>query len=176
MPKKMFRRFMPDPKQLRKHKHLKIFGALLHDANLWHLNRRSAAGAFAVGLFMAWMPIPCQMLFAAGAAILFRVNLPISVALVWISNPITMPPLFYAAYVLGAKLTGLSIPADQGDLTWQWLLSAMGTVGPAFLLGCFIFAILSSSIGYFFVRLLWRYSILRDWNKRKLRRSQQQKH
>ena len=102
MLKKLIQRYTPKPDTLKNHKHLKIFGDLLHDANLWHLNRRSAAGAFAVGLFMCWIPLPSQMIMAAGLAVLFRVNLPISVALVWVSNPVTMPPMFYFAYLIGA--------------------------------------------------------------------------
>ncbi|MBA1330154.1 ATP-binding protein, partial [Candidatus Endoriftia persephone str. Guaymas] len=94
MPKHLIKRLTPDHEMIRNHRHLQCFGKLLHDANLWHLNRRSAAGAFAVGLFMAFIPVPFQMILAAGAAILFRVNLPLSVALVWVTNPITIPPIF----------------------------------------------------------------------------------
>ena len=69
MAKHLIKRLIPDHEIVRGHKHLQIFGRLLHDPNLWHLNRRSAAGAFAVGLFMAFAPVPFQMLLAAGAAI-----------------------------------------------------------------------------------------------------------
>ena len=73
------------------------------------LNRRSAAGAFAVGLFMMYMPPFGQWLMAAAAAIVFRVNLPIAVALVFITNPITIPPMFYVAYLLGALVLGQAV-------------------------------------------------------------------
>ncbi len=65
MAKKTIQRFLPDPNKIRHHKSLKIFGKLLQDANLWHLNRRSARGAFAVGLFFAFIPVPFQMVLAA---------------------------------------------------------------------------------------------------------------
>ena len=42
----------------------------------------------AVGLFVALMPIPLQMAVAAAIAILVRSNLPISVSLVWLTNPV----------------------------------------------------------------------------------------
>ena len=52
MPRKFIKRFMPDHEVIKRQKALKIFGNVLYNPNLWCLNRRSAAGAFAVGLFM----------------------------------------------------------------------------------------------------------------------------
>ena len=166
MPKRLIKRWMPDQQTLKEHKHLRLFGKLLLDANLWHLNRRSAAGAFAVGLFMAWIPVPFQMLLAAGGAILFRVNLPLSVALVWLTNPLTMPPLFYAAYVVGCHLLGQPSQHIEIEFTWSWLTSVFETIAPPLLLGSLVLAILSSITGYVVVRGLWRLSIVRQWRNR----------
>ncbi|MGE6166604.1 DUF2062 domain-containing protein [Aeromonas rivipollensis] len=167
MPKRLIKRWLPDQDKLKQHKHLRLFGKLLLDANLWHLNRRSAAGAFAVGLFMAWIPLPCQMLLAAGGAILFRVNLPLSVALVWLSNPFTMPPLFYGAYLVGCQLLGH--PAQHIDIqfTWEWLVSVFETLAPPLLLGSLVLALLSALMGYAFIRTFWRINTVRQWQKRK---------
>ena len=167
MPKRLIKRWLPDQDKLKEHKHLRLFGKLLLDANLWHLNRRSAAGAFAVGLFMAWIPLPCQMLLAAGGAILFRVNLPLSVALVWLSNPFTMPPLFYGVYLVGCQLLGH--PAQHIDIqfTWEWLVSVFETLAPPLLLGSLVLALLSALMGYAFIRTFWRINTIRQWQKRK---------
>ena len=167
MPKRLIKRWLPDQDKLKEHKHLRLFGKLLLDANLWHLNRRSAAGAFAVGLFMAWIPLPCHMLLAAGGAILFRVNLPLSVALVWLSNPFTMPPLFYGAYLVGCQLLGH--PAQHIDIqfTWEWLVSVFETLAPPLLLGSLVLALLSALMGYAFIRTFWRINTVRQWQKRK---------
>jgi len=67
--------------------------ALFDDPVLWHLNRRSVAGAVAVGLFVGWLPLPGQMLVAAMLAALVRVHVPLSVVMVWFTNPLTVAPL-----------------------------------------------------------------------------------
>ena len=172
MPKKLIKRSMPDHHRIREHRHLRFFGTLLHDPNLWHFNRRSASGAFAVGLFMAFVPLPFQMLFAAAAAILFRVNLPLSVALVWITNPLTMPPIFYSAYLLGAWVLGT--PAREEGLQFEasidWLMTELGAIWEPFLLGCFIAGTASALLGYFTIRGLWRLHLVNHYKARKQRR------
>lgn len=169
MPKKLIQRFSPKPETLKAHPHLKFFGDILQNPNLWHLNRRSAAGAVAIGLFCAWMPIPFQMLLAAAIAMAFSVNLPLSVALVWISNPLTMPPLFYGAYLLGAFLLDQPIMDFEFELSFHWLAHMFETIAPALLLGCLILGIGSAAGGYFLLRLLWRLNIAKKWKSRNKR-------
>ncbi|MCP4322715.1 MAG: DUF2062 domain-containing protein [Alteromonadales bacterium] len=166
MPKKLIQRFSPKPETLKNHPHLKHLGEALQNPNLWHLNRRSAAGAVAIGLFCAWMPIPFQMLLASVLAMCFSVNLPLSVALVWLSNPLTMPPLFYGAYVLGAYILNEPLVEFNFELSFQWLAEMLETIAPALLLGSFILAIISATVGYLSLRLLWRLNIAKKWHRR----------
>lgn len=170
MPKKFIKRLMPDHRTIREHKHLQFFGTLLHDPNLWHFNRRSASGAFAVGLFFAWVPVPFQMLLGAGGAILFRVNLPLSVALVWVSNPLTMPPLFYFAYLLGKWLLGAPDIPFTFEPSFAWLQHELAAIWQPFLLGCLIMGVISSLGGYLTVRGLWRLHLIRHLQERRTRR------
>ena len=169
MPKKFIQRWMPDHEKVRSHPHLnKIFGSLLHDPNLLHLNRRSVTGAFFIGLFMAFVPIPFQMLPAAAFSIWWRVNLPISVGLVWITNPITIPPLFYFAYKIGAWTLHLPVrEVHFSDISWDWLTSELAAIWEPFLLGCFICALGSATLGAITIRLLWRMNVVRQWERRK---------
>jgi uncharacterized protein (DUF2062 family) len=169
MPKKFFQRFSPKPETLKNHPHLKHLGQALHNPNLWHLNRRSAAGAVAIGLFCAWMPIPFQMILASILAMIFSVNLPLSVALVWLSNPLTMPPLFYGAYRLGAYLLNDPIVEFNFHLSFHWLVKMFETIAPALFLGCFILAFVSSVAGYFLCRIIWRVKITKKWQRRNKR-------
>jgi uncharacterized protein (DUF2062 family) len=160
MAKKTIQRFLPDPNKIRHHKSLKIFGKLLQDANLWHLNRRSARGAFAVGLFFAFIPVPFQMVLAAATAIVFRVNLPISATLVWLTNPLTMPPIFYGSYLVGTLVLNQPEQHFAFELNWAWFEQSIETIGPAFLVGSLVCASIASIIGYFGIDILWRRSIV----------------
>ena len=167
MPKKLIKRFMPDHQRIKDNKHLKIFGNLLHNPHLWHMNRHSVAKAFAVGLFFAFIPVPFQMILAAGTAILVHSNLPLSVALVWLTNPLTMPAIFYACYVVGAWLLHTPHKEFLFEASWQWIIDSLSTIGPAFLLGCGVLAILFSILGYYGIQLLWRYSAIKAWHSRR---------
>ncbi len=170
MPKKLIQRCLPDHHKIKSQKSLKIFGTLLHDPNLWHLNRKSVAGAFALGLFNAFMPVPFQMWLSAAGAILFRVNLPLSVVIVWLTNPVTIPPIFFGCYLLGATVLGIEPLDFQFQLSAEWLLQSMSTIGPALLLGCFICATFFSIVGYFLMTILWRISVRKNWQKRQTSR------
>ncbi len=172
MPKNFIKRYMPDHRTIREHKHLRFFGTLLHDPNLFHLNRRSASGAFAVGLFMAFVPLPTQMLLAAAAAILFRVNLPISVVLVWLTNPVTIPPMFYFAYLVGTWILGTPVHVEQSsfELSYEWVMNELGNIWQPLLLGCFVAGSVSAITGYFTIRGLWRLHLVRHYQERKLQR------
>jgi len=160
MPRKFFQRFLPKPQTIKENKALQIFGDWLHSPDLWHLNRRSVAGAFAVGLFFAWMPVPFQMVLAAGAAIWIGTNLPLSIALVWITNPVTIPPMFYFAYIVGTWIIGEPPTDFSFELTMDWLLNELSASWKPFLVGCFTLASISSFIGYISIHLFWRYSVL----------------
>lgn len=174
MPKQFIKRITPNHEVIRSHRHLQFFGQLLHDPNLWHINRRSCAGAFAVGLFMAFVPVPFQMILAAGGAILFRVNLPLSVALVWVTNPVTIPPVFFFAYLVGVAVTGQSADVSHFNFNLEWLSNGgLNTIWEPFLVGCLICGIVSAIAGYAVIRGLWRLHAVRQWEARKERVRQQ---
>lgn len=170
MPKNFIKKYLPSPEKIKQQKLLKIFGSLLHDGNLWHLNRRSARGAFAVGLFFAWMPIPFQMVASAAVAIPMRVNLPLSVALVWLTNPITMPLLFYISYLVGSVVLRTPLEPFAFEASWDWLVHSIHTIGKPFLAGCLLMGICSAIIGYFVIDWLWRLSVRKAQLSKKLKR------
>lgn len=161
MPRKFFKKYMPDPHEIRSNRVLGLFGNLLNDPDLWHMNRRSIAKAFLVGLFFAWWPVPFQMVLAAGGAILIRSNLPMSVALVWITNPLTMPPMFYFAYLIGTWIIGVPEAPFSIELSMDWLLNGLAAVWKPFLTGCLVLGVISSIAGYFGINYLWRHLVMK---------------
>jgi len=167
MPKHFFKKYMPDQHKIREHKHLKAFGTLLHDPNLWHFNRRSVAGAFSLGLFNAFVPVPFQMLLSAIGAIFFRVNLPIAVGTVWITNPITIPPIFYFTYLVGNWILGTPEQTFEFELSYQWMTEGLVAIWQPFLLGCFVTGAVSALVGYITVRGLWRLQVVNHMRRRK---------
>lgn len=165
--KRWLRRRLPDPHRVLASRYLRVFGGLLQDPNLWHLNRRSVPGAFAVGLFVMFLPPFGQPLLAAAGAILLRVNLPISVSLVWLSNPLTIPPMFYFAYVIGCLILGQDIRTFEMAfwLDWHNWLQVLTPV----LLGSLICATVSGALGWLIVEALWRWRLLREIQRRRAR-------
>jgi len=142
---------------------------LLGRSEIWHLNRRSAAGAVFIGLFCAFLPIPMQMVIAAILAIVTRCNLPISVALVWISNPITMPPIFYFTYQLGAWLLDTQITVDSNNFSLSWMWDNLGTIGYPLLFGSILCGWIAGVTGFVLTRIAWRAHVIRRWRERRAR-------
>ncbi len=147
-----------------------MLGPRLQEPDLWHINRKSCSGAVAIGLFFAFMPVPFQMLLAAIGAIYFRYNILIAIPMVWLSNPVTIPPIFYFCYWVGTLLLGIKIGEFHFELTFEWLMSGLLDIWQPFLLGCFVVGAASAAIGFAFVRLMWRYHIWTHIQRRRLRR------
>ena len=163
MPKHFIKRFMPDHNKIRTHKSLRIFGTLLHDPNLWHLNRRSVAMGTAIGLFVAFLPLPMHMLIAAALAIPLRANLPLAMGVVWVNNPFTIVPFYYFVYQLGATLLGREAPPRETDIDHgiDWLLNAGWDMLLPMMLGGVIVGMICALLGYVGMRLLWRCRVVR---------------
>lgn len=158
---------MPSPARLRRSGGLSILGEWVFASNLWHINRYSTSMAFFVGLFLAFLPLPGQMIIAACAAVLLRCNLPLSVGLVCITNPLTAPAIFYLAYSVGALLIDVPVEALEFTLSIEWLQERLETVWRPLLLGCLLCGLFFGSVGYFVVNVLWRIRVVRQWRKRK---------
>lgn len=169
-----FKRILPERQQIQQHRHLKFLGNILHDPEIFHLTRRSTSGGVATGLFFAFIPVPGQMVIAGLTAILFRVNLPLSVILVWITNPVTIPPLLFFAYKTGAMILNRPFQPVVFDFSLHWFSEIFLEIWPSVLTGCLLFAAVAALAGYITMRLLWRIHIVRRWKDRRAAKLQRQ--
>ena len=167
------RGLIPSRNKLREFSALRPVAHLLNRPELWHLNRRGVSGAAFVGLFSAFIPVPSQMLLAAIIAIYVRVNLPISVALVWITNPITIPPMIYGSYRVGAWVLGIDVAELQVELSLDWVLANFVAIGKPLFVGSVICGLVAGSIGFTASHFLWRDRVMRQWRKRRRLRAEE---
>jgi uncharacterized protein (DUF2062 family) len=161
MAKKILKKFLPHPDVITKNRWIKLLGPRLQDPYLWHINRRSCSLAAALGMFCAFIPVPFQMVIAAAAAIWIRANVLLAVPVVWISNPVTMGPMYYVCYLVGAEMLGLEPGGFDFELSFEWLLNGLIAIWQPFLLGCFVVGTVSALASFLLVRILWHLHILR---------------
>ena len=165
--KHVFQRHLPDYNTIRHHPSLKFLGEHLHDPNLWHLNRTAVARAVAIGIFTAFLPVPFQMVIAAILAIFFRANLTISVVAVWITNPITMPPIFFFCYKVGRSLWPYNLPHFAPQNSLSAFITHFYLVWKPMLIGCLLVGSIASLLAYTSIRLLWTITVIRRFRLRK---------
>lgn len=172
--RKHLRRILPTHEAIHGNRWLAPFADTLLHPRLWHLNRHSAAGAVAAGLFCGLIPGPFQMLGAAVCCLLFRVNLPLALLTTLYTNPLTIVPLYVAAFGIGRFVLGgggqfNSPPAYdfQDPLGWLRAMSEWtGGLGAPLALGLVLLAGGLAVAGYFSVKAIWRWHLIRAWRKR----------
>jgi uncharacterized protein (DUF2062 family) len=169
MAKKILRKFLPHPDVIIQNRWIKLLGPRLQDPSLWHVNRRSCSLAVALGVFCAFIPAPFQMLIAAVGAILIRVNILVAVPIVWISNPVTMPPMFYFCYLIGVEILDTEELGFNFELSFEWLLNGLTAIWQPFLLGCLVVGVITSVASFALVRILWHLHILSHIKERATR-------
>jgi uncharacterized protein len=180
VPRKFFRKYLPDPEAVRSSRMVAVFGGWLQHPNLWHLNRHSVPGAVAIGLACGLVPGPLQMLAALLIAIPCRKNIPVALIVTLYTNPLTIVPLYLLAYAYGRWL----LPGEQGPfiapfaMDWSDLpgsLHALGEwmmgLGKPLGVGLLALALTLAAIGYVAVRLGWRGWVVAAWRARARRRT-----
>lgn len=181
MPRKFFRKYVPDAREVRRHRLVAPFARWLKHPNLWHLNRRSVPGAVAIGLFSGLVPGPLQMLSALLLAIPLRKNLPVALLLTFYTNPLTIVPLYLVAYQYGALLLGergrpREVPEFEMDWAdWAGSLQALVdwtlSLGKPLAVGLVALALTLAAAGYLAARVGWRLYVTLAWRARVRKRS-----
>jgi uncharacterized protein (DUF2062 family) len=169
MPRRLIRKFIPDPEKLRSRWIFRIFGSRLAEMHLWAMSRRAITGAFGAGVAICFVPLPVHMPVALLVALLWRLNLPVIVATVFIVNPLTVVPIYYAAYRVGAALVGQDATGFAFELSWVWLQNGLGPVWKPFLTGCLVCSVVLGYASYIGLELVWRWNTGRRLKARRLR-------
>ena len=159
MPRRFFRKFAPKHDRFRGQWYLAPFDHLLHDRRLWGVRRRTIVPAFALGLFIGFAPVPGHVLIAALLALLFRINIPVAALTTFISNPLTVGPMYFFAYRLGQFLLDTPPKPFHFELSLDWLFESFATMWQPLVLGCTLLGALAALTGYIVLDLVWRASI-----------------
>ncbi|MFW5990287.1 MAG: DUF2062 domain-containing protein [Campylobacterales bacterium] len=121
------------------------------------INRRSVSRGISIGLFIAFIPMPFQMLALVALFPVFRFNIPLSFIMVWISNPVTMPFMYYIEYLTGSMILGNSVTSVE--LTLEWFKEHIDDIFIPLYIGAFFYSTLFASIFYYLINRLWIYSV-----------------
>ena len=148
----MKHKFLPSKEELKQHKWLSFLHKHMHHNFLWRFDRGSVSKACMIGGFMCMMPMPFQMIPAAILAIFLRANLIIAIALVWISNPITMLPMMYGAYFFGCFLLGKTPFFNEENFAWQHLVTHIHTIFTPLIIGCIMIGL---TLGLILASITW---------------------
>ncbi len=113
------------------------------------------------------------MLIVTPLAIFFGINLPVLIATVWVTNPITWVPIFYFAYRVGVWFMGgtaETVDALNLSADWSSLEHAFAEIWQPLCLGSAICGIVAGTVSYLLVEALWRYHVHKRWREREMAR------
>lgn len=161
------KRFTPSPGSLEGRWYFRLFGARVAHPGLWSLQRRAVAGAFGAGLAICFVPLPVHLPLAALAAIVWRLNLPMIIATVFLVNPLTALPIYYGAYRIGAAVLREPPMMFAFHLSWGWLQHGLGPAWRPFLIGCVICSVVAGFAGRIGLELLLRARVRSRYRRRR---------
>jgi uncharacterized protein len=160
------RRHVPTRETIHNYRVLRPFASHLAQPALWRLTHRSVPRAVALGLFVG---VIIPFLHTAIAAV--------TAAFTLVVNPLTIPPLYYAAYRIGSwelhHDSGLVNPAAAERFSSElsrllfWIHQASGPIA----VGVLTIAAASALIGYFSSAIVWRSWLGSRWRRRRRARS-----
>jgi uncharacterized protein len=165
-----FKKLIPSTEAIKCSKSLRFLGNLIHDPNLFLLNRRSVSVALFWGILIGLLPpIPIHTPAAAVVALLARCNLPLLIATVWIGNPITYPIIMYEFYRLGLLILHTE-PVASLEFSWSWLTHQFILIWKPYLVGSIVGSLTFATAGYFISNYAWRLNVKRKWHARQKNR------
>lgn len=168
------KKHIPTRESIHRYRLLRPFAPHLGNPALWRLTRRSVPRAVALGLFVGVIIPFLHTVIAAILAIPVRANVAISAAFTLVINPLTIPPLYYAAYRIGSwelhHDASIVNPAAAERFSSElsrflfWIHEASGPIA----LGVLSIAVTAGVVGYLAASVAWTW-----WLRSKLRQRRQ---
>ena len=169
-------RHIPTRETIHEHRMLRPFAPHLTHPSLWRMTRRSVPRGVALGLFVGVI-IPFMHTFiAALLAIPTRANVAVAAVFTLVVNPLTIPPMYYAAYRIGSwelhhdapLLDPAAAERFSGELSRLlfWVHQASGPIA----VGILTMAALAGVVGYLGAVLVWGFWSRSRWRQRRAAR------
>lgn len=169
------RHHIPSRETIDSYRLLRPFARHLRQPNLWHLNHRSVPRGIALGLGVGVI-IPFMHTFVAAIlAIPLRANVALAAAFTLVVNPLTIPPMYWAAYQIGVWELRHDTLVDQAAAEQAsselgrvlfWIHHASGPIA----LGILTISASAALLGYFVSALGWRFWLRSKWRHRRQER------
>jgi uncharacterized protein (DUF2062 family) len=155
-------RHIPTRESIHQYRVLRPFASHLSQPALWRMTRRSVPRGVAIGLFVGVIIPFMHTLIAALFAIPLRANVAVAAAVTLVINPLTIPPLYYAAYRIGSwelhHDAPLVNPAAAERVSSElsrllfWIHEASGPIA----VGVLSIATAAAILGYLSATVIWR--------------------
>jgi len=164
---------IPTRESIHRYRLLRPFAHHLSKHELWRLHRRSVPRAVALGLGIGVLIPFMHTVIAAVLAIPLRANIAVAAAFTLLVNPLTIPPIYYAAYRIGSwelHHDGTIVnPATAAHVSGElarflfWIHEASGSIA----LGVLTIAAVAAAAGYGISAVLWRAWLGSKWRHRR---------
>ena len=179
--RQLTQRMRPAIDKVAEHPFIRRWLPALRDPDLWHINRRSAARAVAIGLFCGLIPGPFQVIGSIGLCLWVRANFPLAIITTFYTNPFTIVPLYVVAYEMGKiffpespAMPHVALPDVANWSAWlPALFDWMKQLGKPLAVGLPLLALTLSLLGWTIVRVGWRLHAVWAWRRRARERKDQ---
>ena len=168
----LIRRNMPTREQLEGNRWTR---GLARRQELWRFTRRSVPRGVAIGLLVGiFALIPgIQMIGAALMCVPGRGNIPIAVAMTFLSNPATTPLILILSAIIGnflgfrADTETVYAMVDRGAAIGEWARWFFSDAAPAVLVGLAVLSVVAAALGYVIAGMIWRPVVARRRKRRR---------
>ena len=178
-----FGRHVPTREQLERNRFIKPFAHRILHSELWRFTRRSVPRGVALGLFVGiFLLVPgVQIAGAALLALPVRANVPLGIAMTFLSNPATTPLILALSLYIGNAMLGRSADVsrvmsmiEHHASVRQWASWLFSDAAPALVFGLFAVAVVSAAVGYLVSGWIWQAHVARKWRARQHRHAEAQ--